>query len=146
MPVSDARQLYHLQDLHPTLDLENYKGKVTEWLDNEPVAAEVKRQFRKFLRTFRDEHGDKYYTRVIENMVLGELYHMMVPDGCHKSSCGNKQGATAAESNPWLVDMLPPQALTAQRTACVVRHCKGPAKACFCYLVINKLTLSMYLF
>lgn len=41
-------------------------------MDNEPVALAVKRQFKKFLRNFKDENGDKHYMRVIENMVLGE--------------------------------------------------------------------------
>jgi hypothetical protein len=58
--------------MHPALDLENQKGKVNEWLDNEPVAQEVRRQFRKFLRTFKDDNGEKLYMRVMENMVLGE--------------------------------------------------------------------------
>jgi hypothetical protein len=57
--------------MHPALDLENQKGKVNEWLDNEPVAQEVRRQFRKFLRTFKDDNGEKLYMRVMENMVLG---------------------------------------------------------------------------
>lgn len=69
-----------VQGVHPTLDLENHKGKVTEWLDNEPVAAEVKRQFKKFLRNFRDENGDRHYTRVIENMVLGKLLSQLSTD------------------------------------------------------------------
>jgi hypothetical protein len=55
------------------LDLENHRGKVTEWLQNEPVQGEIRRQFKKFLRTFKDDNGDRLYVRVIENMVLGEL-------------------------------------------------------------------------
>lgn len=58
--------------MHPALDLENQKGKVGEWLDNEPVAREVRRCFRRFLRTFADEHGERLYMRAMENMVLGE--------------------------------------------------------------------------
>jgi hypothetical protein len=54
------------------LDLENHKGKVTEWLQNEPVQGEIRRQFKKFLRNFKDNAGDRVYVRVIENMVLGE--------------------------------------------------------------------------
>lgn len=57
---------------HVQLDLENHRGKVTEWLQNEPVQGEIRRQFKKFLRTFKDENGDRLYVRVIENMVLGE--------------------------------------------------------------------------
>jgi hypothetical protein len=58
--------------VHPTLDLENQKGKVNEWLDNEPVRTAVRKQFRKFLRTFKDDNGERLYMRVMENMVLGE--------------------------------------------------------------------------
>lgn len=57
---------------HVQLDLENHRGKVTEWLQNEPVQGEIRRQFKKFLRTFKDDNGDRLYVRVIENMVLGE--------------------------------------------------------------------------
>lgn len=59
------------QGAHPALDLENHKGKVTEWLENGPVAAEIKRKFKKFLRTFTDDQGNKHYARVLEDMVLG---------------------------------------------------------------------------
>jgi hypothetical protein len=58
---------------HVQLDLENHRGKVTEWLQNEPVQGEIRRQFKRFLRTFKDDNGDRLYVRVIENMVLGEL-------------------------------------------------------------------------
>lgn len=54
------------------LDLEAHRGKVTEWLQNQPVQGEIRRQFKKFLRTFKDDNGDRLYARVIENMVLGE--------------------------------------------------------------------------
>jgi hypothetical protein len=57
---------------HVHLDLENHKGKVTEWLQNEPVQGEIRRQFKKFLRNFKDNAGDRVYVRVVENMVLGE--------------------------------------------------------------------------
>lgn len=57
---------------HVQLDLQNHRGKVTEWLQNEPVQGEIRRQFKKFLRTFKDDNGDRLYVRVIENMVLGE--------------------------------------------------------------------------
>jgi hypothetical protein len=57
---------------HVQLDLENHRGKVTEWLQNEPVQGEIRRQCRKFLRTFKDDNGDRLYVRIIENMVLGE--------------------------------------------------------------------------
>eukprot|EP00878_Enallax_costatus_P021729 GHUV01023020.1.p1 GENE.GHUV01023020.1~~GHUV01023020.1.p1 ORF type:complete len:754 (+),score=252.85 GHUV01023020.1:214-2475(+) len=64
---------------HPALDLENHKGKVTEWLDNAPVAAEIKRQFKKFLRTFTDDQGnDKHYVRVLEDMVLANKQSLEV--------------------------------------------------------------------
>jgi hypothetical protein len=31
----------------------------------------IRHQFRRFLRTFKDDNGDRLYARVIENMVLG---------------------------------------------------------------------------
>ncbi|KAF6250945.1 minichromosome maintenance protein 2 [Scenedesmus sp. NREL 46B-D3] len=67
-----------LQGMHPALDLENQKGKVNEWLDNEPVANEVRRQFRKFLRTFKDDNGEALYMRVMENMVLANKQSLEV--------------------------------------------------------------------
>lgn len=61
------------QGMHPALDLENHKGKVTEWLDNPPVKEAVKKQFKKFLRTFKDDNGEKLYSQNMENMVMGKL-------------------------------------------------------------------------
>jgi hypothetical protein len=54
------------------LDLEAARGKVTEWLRNVPVQNAIRSQFRRFLRMFKDDAGDRLYARVIENMVLGE--------------------------------------------------------------------------
>ncbi|WIA33492.1 hypothetical protein OEZ86_006619 [Tetradesmus obliquus] len=66
------------EGMHPALDLENQKGKVGEWLDNEPVAREVRRCFRRFLRTFADEHGERLYMRAMENMVLANKQSLEV--------------------------------------------------------------------
>jgi hypothetical protein len=74
---------------HVQLDLENHRGKVTEWLQNEPVQGEIRRQFKKFLRTFKDDNGDRLYVRVIENIVLGEWNAAVraLADGCDDQPC-----------------------------------------------------------
>lgn len=63
---------------HVQLDLEAHRGKVTEWLQNQPVQGEIRRQFKKFLRTFKDDNGDRLYARVIENMVLANKQSLEV--------------------------------------------------------------------
>jgi hypothetical protein len=45
---------------------------VTDWVANAPVALEVQRRFRRFLRTFTDDKGQRVYMQRIEAMVLGE--------------------------------------------------------------------------
>jgi hypothetical protein len=51
--------------------LEEFSGRVADWVANGPVAAEVQRRFRRFLRTFTDERGQRVYMQRIEQMVLG---------------------------------------------------------------------------
>ncbi len=45
---------------------------MTDWVANTPVALEVQRRFRRFLRTFTDDKGQRVYMQRIEAMVLGE--------------------------------------------------------------------------
>jgi hypothetical protein len=101
--------LHLLQGMHPTLDLENQKGKVNEWLDNEPVAHEVRRQFRKFLRTFKDDNGERLYMRVMENMVLGEwgcVASKRWPSSSSRSNSSCSSGSRGWEPWWWVSDWL----------------------------------------
>ncbi|KIZ00062.1 hypothetical protein MNEG_7903 [Monoraphidium neglectum] len=56
----------------PRVSLEEFSGCVTDWVANPPVAAEVQRRFRRFLRQFQDDKGQRVYLQRIEAMVLGE--------------------------------------------------------------------------
>lgn len=77
MPSSAAASrrdhpLYSLLTRAPALITNPRSGRVTDWVANTPVALEVQRRFRRFLRTFTDDKGQRVYMQRIEAMVLGE--------------------------------------------------------------------------
>eukprot|EP00798_Chlamydomonas_sp_ICE-L_P026366 gene26366-17459_t len=49
------------------INIEEVKGKLSEWIIEDQVSAEIKRRFRSFLRTFEEE-GHSYYTNKIRVM------------------------------------------------------------------------------
>jgi DNA replication licensing factor MCM2 len=44
------------QDVPLDLDIEEVKGRLTEWIAQEQVAAEIKRRFRQFLRNYPNDN------------------------------------------------------------------------------------------
>jgi len=53
------------------ISLERQQGRPSEIVASEPVAAAVRKRFRRFLRTFADEKGEVIYPQQIERMVQG---------------------------------------------------------------------------
>jgi hypothetical protein len=51
------------------VDIESIRGKLADWVREPQVAAEVRRRFRRFLRTFTDEHGEPIYKKRLEEMI-----------------------------------------------------------------------------
>lgn len=45
-----------VQDIPLDLDIEEVKGRLTEWIAQEQVAAEIKRRFRHFLRNYPNDN------------------------------------------------------------------------------------------
>ena len=54
------------------VNLEDYTGPLRKWLDEPKVQNEIKRIFREFLTSFRDEAGKAVYPERIQNMVVGK--------------------------------------------------------------------------
>jgi len=52
------------------VNLEDYTGPLRKWLDEPKVQNEIKRKFREFLTSFRDEAGKAVYPERIQNMVV----------------------------------------------------------------------------
>lgn len=65
----------------PRVALEEFSGRVTDWVANAPVAIEVQRRFRRFLRTFTDDKGQRVYMQRIEAMVLANRQSLEVAYG-----------------------------------------------------------------
>ncbi|KAI8464621.1 MAG: MCM2/3/5 family-domain-containing protein [Monoraphidium minutum] len=63
------------------LALEEFSGCVSDWVANAPVAAEVQRRFRRFLRGFQDDKGQRVYMQRIEAMVLANRQSLEVAYG-----------------------------------------------------------------
>eukprot|EP00195_Chlamydomonas_chlamydogama_P012778 CAMPEP_0202892114 /NCGR_PEP_ID=MMETSP1392-20130828/1935_1 /ASSEMBLY_ACC=CAM_ASM_000868 /TAXON_ID=225041 /ORGANISM="Chlamydomonas chlamydogama, Strain SAG 11-48b" /LENGTH=845 /DNA_ID=CAMNT_0049575995 /DNA_START=38 /DNA_END=2572 /DNA_ORIENTATION=+ len=50
------------------VNIEDVRGRISEWIAQEQVAGEVKRRFRHFLKTFEDGLGERYYVQRIKDM------------------------------------------------------------------------------
>eukprot|EP00494_Astrolonche_serrata_P005942 UN05959 len=55
------------------INLEDFSGPLQEWLQEERVQRAVKRKFREFLTSFRDEAGKTVYPNIIQKMTVANL-------------------------------------------------------------------------
>jgi len=60
------------------VNLEDYTGPLRNWLDEPKVQNEIKRKFREFLTSFRDEGGSAVYPERIQKMVVGNHKSLQV--------------------------------------------------------------------
>jgi len=53
------------------IELENYRGTVKEWVQQEPVKVQIQNTFKQFLRTYTDTDGHLKYPNLITTMCTG---------------------------------------------------------------------------
>lgn len=58
-----------MDDADVAINLEEPRGPVKDFIAEEAVQREIKRQFRKFLLQFTDDHGDAVYAQRLRDMV-----------------------------------------------------------------------------
>jgi hypothetical protein len=61
-PPHPPQATYHV-------DIESIRGKLADWVREPQVAGELRRRFRRFLRTFADEHGEPIYRKRLEEVI-----------------------------------------------------------------------------
>lgn len=66
--IEDAQAGYSFDEAEVEINLEEHRGPIKDWIAQEAVQREVKRQFARFLRSFADENGDIVYRQRIREM------------------------------------------------------------------------------
>lgn len=59
-----------------TLNIEEYSQPLRTWLEVDGVGRQVKQRFLRFLRSFKDEHGDLLYPKLVSEMCRGAPFHV----------------------------------------------------------------------
>lgn len=68
-----AQFCFCVQEGEVEINLDEARGPIKEWIQQEAVQREVRRRFARFLKSFQNDDGDYIYKQRIRDMARSEL-------------------------------------------------------------------------